>query len=212
MSCPPMPFVAEEHHGSLVILGMLAYAGDVDAGQRVLAPFRALAEPLADLLAPIPYPEMYPPDDPDYHPTAVSRTMFVDRVDLPVARTIMEFLTASDASMRVAQLRVLGGALARVPVDATAYAHRASRTMVNVAAFYEGEEDKARREAWVAEFAAALHQGDAGAYVNFVVDEGEARVRAAYPGATWDRLAAIKRRYDPENLFRLNQNIPPGAS
>jgi FAD/FMN-containing dehydrogenase len=60
-------------------------------------------------------------------------------------------------------------------------------------------------------FAAALDQGDDGAYVNFLLDEGEARVRAAYPGATWDRLRAIKAEYDPGNLFRLNQNIPPAA-
>ena len=212
MSCPPMPFVAEEYHGSIVILGMLAYAGDAEAGEQALAPFRALAEPLADMLRPIPYPEMFPPDDPDYHPTAVSRTMFIDHVDLPVAQTIVEYLTASDASMRVAQLRVLGGASARVPVDATAYAHRAARIMVNVAAFYDGEEDKARREAWVAEFSAAIHQGDAGAYVNFVGDEGETRVRAAYPGATWDRLSEIKRRYDPGNVFHRNQNIPPATA
>ena len=212
MSCPPMPFVPEQYHGTIVILGMLAYAGDEESGQRVLAPFRALAEPLADMLAPIPYPQMFPPDDPDYHPTAVSRTMFMDHVDRPVAKTIVDFLEASDASMRVAQLRVLGGAAARVPVEATAYAHRASRIMVNVAAFYEGEEDKPRREAWVAEFSSALQQGDAGAYVNFVGDEGETRVRAAYPGATWDRLTTTKRRYDPDNVFRRNQNIPPAAA
>ena len=125
---------------------------------------------------------------------------------------MVEYLTASDASMRVAQLRVLGGASTRVPVDATAYAHRAARIMVNVAAFYDGEDDKPRREAWVAEFSAAIHQGDAGAYVNFVGDEGETRVRAAYPGATWDRLSAIKRSYDPDNLFRRNQNIPPATA
>jgi FAD/FMN-containing dehydrogenase len=99
--------------------------------------------------------------------------------------------------------------MARVPVDATAFAHRSSRIMVNVAVFYDGPEDRPRREAWVAEFVAALQQGDAGAYVNFVGDEGVARIRAAYPGATWDRLAEIKARYDPSNLFRLNQNIPP---
>jgi FAD/FMN-containing dehydrogenase len=65
------------------------------------------------------------------------------------------------------------------------------------------------RQAWVADFAAALHQGDTGAYVGFLGDEGRARVRQAYPGSTWDRLAAIKRRYDPTNLFRRNHNIPP---
>jgi FAD/FMN-containing dehydrogenase len=212
MNCPPLPFVAEEHHGAIVILAMLAYAGDVATGQSVLAPFRSLATPLADLTAPMAYPGMYPPDDPDYHPTAVSRNMFIDHVDRPVAETIVRFLDASDASIRVAQLRVLGGAIARVPPDATAYAHRASPIMVNVAAFYDGDADKPQRAAWVAEFAAALHQGDTGAYVNFVGDEGEARVRAAYPGATWDRLARVKATYDPDNVFHHNQNVPPAAA
>ena len=212
MNCPPLPFVAEEHHGEIVILAMMAYAGDIEAGQAVLAPFRSLATPYADLTAPMAYPGMYPPDDPDYHPTAASRTMFIDRVDRPVAETIMRFLTASDASLRVAQVRVLGGAIARVAPDATAYAHRASPIMVNVAAFYDGAADRPQREAWVAEFASALHQGDTGAYVNFVGDEGEARVRAAYPGATWDRLAQVKAAYDPDNVFHRNHNVPPAAA
>jgi FAD/FMN-containing dehydrogenase len=155
------------------------------------------------------YPEIYFPEDDSYHPTAVGRTMFVNAIDRGFAETIVAHLEASDASMRVAQLRVLGGAMARVPVEATAFAHRASRIMVNVAAFYDGPEDRARREAWVVDLAAALDQGVPGAYVNFLENEGKARVREAYPGTTWDRLAAIKARYDPTNLFRLNQNIPP---
>ena len=81
--------------------------------------------------------------------------------------------------------------------------------MVNIAAFYDGPDDKPRREQWVTELTAALNQGDDGVYVNFLDAEGPERVRAAYPGATWDRLVAIKRRYDPDNLFHLNQNIPP---
>jgi FAD/FMN-containing dehydrogenase len=83
--------------------------------------------------------------------------------------------------------------------------------MVNVAAFYEGEADRPRRRAWVTRLVDDLHQGEDGAYVNFLVDEGPDRVRAAYPGATWDRLRAIKAEYDPTNLFRLNQNIPPST-
>jgi FAD/FMN-containing dehydrogenase len=106
---------------------------------------------------------------------------------------------------------VLGGAMARVPADATAFAHRGRRIMVNVAEFYTGPEDRALREVSVVGFAAALRQGNTGAYVNFLSDEGEARVREAYPGTTWDRLVAIKQRYDPTNLFRLNQNIPPAV-
>jgi FAD/FMN-containing dehydrogenase len=209
MPCPPMPFVAEEHHGALVNMAMLAFASDAESGERAVAPFRALAEPLADMVRPIPYPEMYPPEDPDYHPKAVSRTMFIDHVDLPVAQTIMDFLTASDSPVRVSQLRVLGGAIARVPADATAYAHRDSRIMVNLAAFYETDEEKRARQAWLAEFTSAIQQGDTGRYVNFLSDDGEAGVRAAYPRETYDRLASIKAVYDPGNLFRVNHNIAP---
>jgi FAD binding domain/Berberine and berberine like len=212
MNCPPMPFVAEEHHGKLVIFGLLLYAGDAAAGERAMTPFRALATPLADLLRPMTYPEIFFPDDDSYHPLAVARTMLVDRIDLDAAKTIVEHLEASSASMRVAQLRVLGGAMARVPAKATAFAHRASRIMVNIAAFYEGPDDRPIREKWVTDLVAALRQDDDGAYVNFLVDEGQLRVRAAYPGGTFERLAEIKARYDPANLFRLNQNIPPATA
>ncbi|HEX6934890.1 MAG TPA: FAD-binding oxidoreductase [Actinomycetes bacterium] len=211
MNCPPLPFVAEEHHGSLVIMALVCWAGDLDAGREALAPFAALGEPLADLVRPMPYPEIYPPDDPDYRPTAVAKNMFVESVGPAEAALIVERLQASDAMLRVAQLRVLGGAVARVPADATAYAHRTNRIMVNIAAFYDGPEDRLVRAAWVDELAGALHQGDDAVYVNFLGDEGPERVRAAYPGATWDRLAAVKSTYDPENVFRRNQNVPPAS-
>jgi FAD/FMN-containing dehydrogenase len=209
MPAPPMPFVAAEHHGKLVVFAMLCYAGPVEAGERAIAPFRALATPIVDMVKPGRYPEMYPPEDPNYHPIATGRTLFIDSVDRGVAEMIVDRLNSSTAMLRVAQLRVLGGAMGRVPVDATAFAHRRSKIMVNVAALYESPDKAALHEPWVTGFAAALRQGDSGAYVNFLVDEGEARVRAAYPGKTWDRLRSIKRRYDPTNLFRLNQNIPP---
>ena len=99
-----------------------------------------------------------------------------------------------------------------MPAPATAFAHRDSRILVNVAAIYQQPAEKAAQESWVTGFAAALRQNDRGAYVNFLGDEGSARIHAAYPGTTWDRLAAIKRRYDPTNLFRLNQNIPPAIN
>jgi len=206
-----MPFLPEEAVGSIVLMGMLAYTGDPESAERVLAPFRALGTPLADFVAANPYTTMYPPDDPDYHPTAESRTMFIDHVDRATADLIVEHLNAIDAPIRVAQLRVLGGAIGRVPTDATAYAHRSGRIMVNVAAFYEGAEDRARKADWVKRFSEALYQGNDAAYVNFVGDEGEARAHAAYPGKTWDRLARIKAQYDPDNLFHLNQNVAPAT-
>ena len=141
----------------------------------MLAPFRALATPLADMVHPMPYPEIYPPEDPDYHPLAISKNLFVDGFDEAVATTILERLEASDASMRVAQLRVLGGAYARVPNDATAYAHRDRRIMVNVASFYEGPDDReVRAERGSRTSPPPLAAGDdEAAYVNFIGDEGE---------------------------------------
>ncbi len=211
MPAPPMPFVPQEQHGRLVVMALMAYAGDTAAGERAVAPFRALATPIVDMVRPMPYPEIYPPEAADYHPTAAVRTMFLDRVDRAAAEAILDRLGDAPARMRVAQLRVLGGAMARVPADATAFAHRGSRIMANLAALYERPEDGAACEAWVTDFHAALRQGDVGAYVNFLGNEGPARVRDAYPAATWSRLTEIKRRYDPDNLFRLNQNIPPTA-
>jgi FAD/FMN-containing dehydrogenase len=209
MPAPPMPFLPAEHHGRLVVMALMCFAGPSDAGDRALAPFRALAEPIADLLHPTAYHEIYPPEDASYHPTAIGHTMFVDAVDISEAKIIVENLEASDAPMRAVQLRVLGGAMGRVPAEATAFAHRSSRIMANVAAFYEGPEDRAVRAAWVQELAAALRQTDSGAYVGFLADESNERIRSAYPGATWDRLRAVKASYDPANLFRLNQNVPP---
>jgi hypothetical protein len=211
---PPLPFVPAEHHGKPVIFALLCYAGDAEDGARALAPFRALATPIVDQVRPGAYGDMYPPEDPSYHPVAAGRTMFVDRVDRDVARAILERLEShlreTKAYLVVAQLRVLGGAIARVAADATAYAHRASRIMVNLAALYDPtSDDAAAHERWVGAFADALRQDDRGAYVNFLTIEGEDAVRAAYPGRTWDRLVAVKRRYDPTNLFRRNHNIAP---
>jgi FAD/FMN-containing dehydrogenase len=210
MPAPPMPFLPAEQHGRLVIFAVLVYAGDVAEGERAVARFRALAEPIADMLGPKPYPAIFVGGDEDFHPVALARTMFVDSIDHTAAETIVEQLQASKAMMAAAQLRVLGGAAARVPDEATAYAHRQSRIMVNVAAIFGRPDEAPVHEPWVTGLADALRQDDDGAYVNFLGDEGEARIRAAYPGEAWDRLVAVKRRYDPTNLFRLNQNIPPG--
>ena len=210
MTAPPMPFLPADLVGKPVILAMMAYAGDVAAGQQAIAPFRALAVPLADMIQPMPYAQMYPPDEEEYHPIGASRNLFMDEIDEEAARRMVAYLETSTAMMAVVQIRVLGGAMARVPVDATAFAHRQRCIMVNVAALVESPDQMVVHEARVREVAAALQQGP-GAYVNFVADEGTARVRESYPGATWERLVAVKTRYDPTNLFRLNHNIPPAT-
>ena len=144
MHAPPLPFLAPEHHGRLVVMATLAYAGDVEAGERAVAPFRALATPIADMVRPLPYPALFPPEDESYRPAAVVRTAFAERVDHAAAEMILEHIQGSTASRAVAQLRVLGGAIARVPADATAFAHRGRRILANVAALYEHAEERPR--------------------------------------------------------------------
>ena len=211
MPAPPLPFVPEGDRGRLVVMAMLAYLGEPDAGRRAVAPFRALAAPIADTVKPMLYPEILAPAAEGPGPIAAVRTLFVDGVNLQAAETIVEHLRAGTGTAAVAQIRVLGGAIARVGADATAYAHRDRRVMVNVAALYENSLEAAVHEAWADAFAADLRRGRPGAYVNFLGDEGLERVREAYPGPTWDRLAAVKARYDPDNVFHMNQNVPPAA-
>jgi FAD/FMN-containing dehydrogenase len=208
MVAPPMPLVPPEAHGKLVIMAMLAYAGDAEAGERALAPFRALAEPLADMVQPMPYAGLFQPQEDIEVVEESARSMFLDGFDRGAAETVVQHLQASTAPMAVAQLRVLGGAMARVPADATAFAHRDRPIMAGVGAVYEHAADRPAHDAWADGFAAAL-RGGPGVYVNFLSDEGPERVREAYPGPTWDRLVEVKRRYDPHNLFHRNQNIPP---
>lgn len=193
-----------------IVGGMLFLPATATTVERFVALASEAHEELSTIANVMPCPRM-PMVDEAWHGklVAVSLNLLLDRVDPETAETIMRHLEASDADMRVAQIRVMGGAMARVPVDATAFAHRRSPIMVNIAAFYTDEEDRARRLAWAHAFADAIRQEDQGAYVNFIGDEGEARVRDAYPAATYQHLAEVKRRYDPTNLFRLNQNIPP---
>jgi FAD/FMN-containing dehydrogenase len=208
MIAPPLPFVPVEAHGTPVVMGRFAYVGPVDHAERVMAPFRALAKPLADMVRPMRYPELYEGPEPEVR-FATGTNFFADSLEPAAAETILEQLPKSTAPMRAVQLRVLGGALGRVANDATAFAHRDRGLFVSVAAMYMDAGEKDTHGAWVNDLANSLGKDGAGGYVGFLGKEDDATVRAAYPGTTWDRLRELKRRYDPDNLFHLNHNIPP---
>jgi hypothetical protein len=209
MAGPPLPFLPAEHHGTPVVLVSLCWAGDPDQAEQALAPVRAVAAPIADLIEAKPYPQLFPAEQPGPQPLAVGRTLFLDSVGSGGAQQVLDAIAAPDSLVGVVQLRALGGAVAGVPAGATAYAHRASRVMANVAAVYPTADLHERAVADTTALAGALRQGDERAYVNFLGDEGPDRVRAAYPGDTWTRLQQVKATYDPTNVFRRNQNVPP---
>jgi FAD/FMN-containing dehydrogenase len=208
MLAPPMPFIPEKAHGKPVLMGMLADVGPIDQAQASVAPFRALGEPYADMVRQMRYPEIYEGEGPPVRYGAGSN-FFADDLDAAQAATILEQLHHSTAMMSAVQLRALGGALARVPNDATAFAHRDRGLFVNIAALYMDSDEKATHDAWVAGMADSLGRDEAGGYIGFLGEEDEGTVRAAYAGPTWDRLRELKRRYDPDNLFHVNNNIPP---
>ena len=189
MTAPPMPFLPEELVGSAILMSFLVYAGEEEAGQRAVAPFRALAEPIADFVRPMSYPEMYMAEPEGQHPTAASWTGFADHVGTDDARHILERLAVPAGMLRVVQLRALGGAMARVPADETAFAHRSRPIMANVASIYSAPGDRDASEDWVRPPQSSSHRESPPPTSNFLVDEGEERVRQAYPGDTWSRLS-----------------------
>jgi FAD/FMN-containing dehydrogenase len=210
MVAPPMPMIPEEAHGKPVLMGLFAYVGPVDQADSVFAPFRALADSYADMVRPMRYPELYEGPEPEPQ-LASGSNFFVDSLETAGAEAILDQLPKSTAMMKAVQLRVLGGALARVPNDATAFGHRDRKLMVNIAAMYADPGEAETHQAWIDGLAGSLGKNGGGGYVGFLGAEDEETLRAAYPGATWDRLRELKRRYDPDNLFRLNHNIPPAA-
>jgi hypothetical protein len=187
----------------------MVHAGDPASGDAAVAPFRAL-NPLAEAIRPMPYPAIYELTAGGNAPSAsVVRSMFADRLDATMLERTIEALDADDAPAAILQIRVLGGALARVSPEATAFAHRERRLMVTLISSIGQSAGRAETVAWTEDVWSAARPFAGGVYSNFLEDEGEARIRESYPAATHARLAEIKRRYDPDNVFALNQNIAP---
>jgi FAD/FMN-containing dehydrogenase len=208
---PPLPFIPPEAHGTPVHLILPCYTGDLDAGQQALAPLRTLAgrAPLADTTGPTPYPALY-----DLTATAAAsrphaiRNAYLRELADETIDIVLDSVDRATSPFGLVALRELGGAMARVPVDATAFAHRDKAFYVAADNAWEDGSPE-RHVAWTEAFWQAVAPHTDGAYAAFLDDEGEDRVRSAYTPAAYARLAAVKRRYDPGNLFRLNPNVRP---
>ncbi|HEU4673938.1 MAG TPA: FAD-binding oxidoreductase [Candidatus Limnocylindrales bacterium] len=208
MPIPPIPVVPPEAHGRLAVIVLPVYAGDLEAGQRAMAPLRSLAEPIADLVGPMPYPAMYELTGPEAGPhREIGWSALADDLPTGLAGEIVDRLSDPAAGGAMFQLRVFGGAMGRVPNEATAFGHRDRRLLLMPMRTVETDAALPAAAEWIGEMAALIRPVARGVYANFLGDEGEARVHEAYPEPTYRRLAALKRRYDPTNLFRRNQNI-----
>ena len=210
MPAPPAPFVPEALHFQPTLAVMFVYAGDPADGQAALEPFRQVAQPMAEMVMPMPYVGIYEfTKAAEERGFSAHRSLFLDTLDDAAIDEILARHAAPSSPRAMTQIRVLGGAVARVPSTATAFAHRGATVMVTMITGYEDAAEAPVHEAWTQAYYEALRPGSIGVYANFLEDEGEARVREAYPDVTYRRLAQVKRHYDPGNLFHLNQNIVP---
>jgi FAD/FMN-containing dehydrogenase len=210
MHAPPAPFVPQEMHGKLITAVLVVYTGDADEGQRALGPLRALATPIADVVMPMPYPGIFQFTEEASKPHANSvRSLFLDELDDELTDAMIRLAEIAPSPIDMIQLRPLGGAMARVPSDATAFAHRERKFMLSGIAIWMEPHEATANRAWAEAFWELAGDRAQGAYVNFLADDGARRIGQAYPPATYARLAEVKRAYDPDNVFRGNQNVAP---
>jgi FAD/FMN-containing dehydrogenase len=211
-TAPPAPFLPEAVHGKPIVAVIAVGAGDPELASAMVQPLKDLGDPIADLIGVMPYTTMQSLLDGLWTPGAHNymRTAYVEQLsDAAVAATVERHRIVPSPNSEI-HFHHFGGAAARVRDDHSAFGDRSAQFVLNVIARTPDADGFDESVAWArgtAEALAPVSRG--GAYVNFMGDAGDERLRASYGSAKYDRLVALKRRYDPANLFRLNQNIAP---
>jgi hypothetical protein len=208
---PPLPFVPEEFHGEPVVSVVCCYAGPVAEGEQVVRPMKEFGSPIIDLCEPKPFlvhQAMFDPSFPHfrwyYFKSCDVAELTDDVIDLTVEHSLR--IQSPFTAFPIWQM---GGAVAKVDEDDTAFTSRNAGFTFNIGACTEGPDGFEDEREWVRTFWSALEPHHMGVYVNFLGDEGQDRVAESYGPAKYARLQELKRRYDPDNFFRINQNIPP---
>jgi FAD/FMN-containing dehydrogenase len=211
-TAPPAPFLPEEVHGKPVVAVVAVHAGDPEEGRRVIQPLKDIADPVADLIDVIPYTMMQSLLDALWERGAHNymSSAFVDELsDEAIAAAVERHADVPSPHSEI-HLQHFGGAVARVGDDDTAFGNRSAQYVLNVIARSPTADGFDGNVEWARSTTRALSPVSRNAaYVNFMGDAGDERLRASYGDAKYERLVALKRRYDPTNLFRLNQNIKP---
>jgi FAD/FMN-containing dehydrogenase len=211
---PSPPIVPKELHGKPIVALSVTYAGPTDEGREVLATLRQLPTPAFDAVTPKPYvahqkmfDAAYPHGRHYYWKSHKLGPLTDEIIDV-----VIEHAARVTSPLSVIPIFCLGGAVARVPEEATAFPYRDASHDLNIVAswFPEQAGDADRHIDWVRGLFSALEPHSRGVYVNFTSDDAAERVRQAYTERQWTRLVALKAKYDPTNFFRKNANIPPG--
>jgi FAD/FMN-containing dehydrogenase len=208
---PPLPFVPEHLHGKPVVMVASCWVGDLDEGEKFIRPLREFGTPVADVCMPKPYLTHQAMFDPSFVP---GRWYYFKSCDVPaltdeIIDITVEHSLQIKSPMTSFPIWQMGGAVSRVGENETAFGGRNAVFTYNIGASTETAEGFDEEREWVRTFWSALEPWHETVYVNFLGDEGQERVRTAYGAEKYDRLKTLKRKYDPDNFFRINQNIPP---
>ena len=208
---PPLPFIPENRHGDTFMAIVACWAGPLEEGERVFKPFHEVAEVKAEMVAPLPYPAINSLSD-ALVPSGLQhywKGNFVKELtDEAIAAHVQHGPKIPSVSS-IMHLYPIDGACHRVGSNATAFGHRDANFAMVIAGAWPDPRDNERNIAWVRDYAAATAPFcDEGGPITFMSEDDQGRVRANY-GANYDRLLEVKREYDPDNLFHVNQNIQP---
>jgi len=211
---PPLPFLPAEVHGTSVFVLAAVYSGDIKEGEKAMAPLRKIGKPIADVIGPHKFAEFQQAFDPLLTPGLRNYWKSHDFTDL--SDGLIETMAEQARHLPTDHCEIfignLGAAVSRVPANATAYTHRDVRFIMNVHTRWESPSQDKTCIAWARKlFDDTAKYATGGVYVNFMPNDEQERVAAAY-GVNYERLVALKKKYDPDNLFRLNQNIHPTAT
>jgi len=196
-------------------VGVVAcHAGAVDDGEAALRPVRAFAPPAVDLLGPLPYTALQSMLDATVPPGLQNywRSDYLNALDDSTIDIIVDHAAGMTSPLSQTHVHHMGGAVARSATDSTAFGHRHAPFLLNALSIWTNRHEVDTHVTWVKNFTRAMEPYSIGVYVNFLGDEGDRSVRASYDGNSFSRLVALKTRYDPTNLFRLNQNIKPDGN
>jgi FAD/FMN-containing dehydrogenase len=211
---PPLPFLAPEVHGTEVLVLALCHSGDLAAGEKAAAPFKAIGKPIADVVGPAPFAAWQTAFDPLLAPGERNYWKSHDFIELSdgLIDTLLDAVGKLPSPQCEVFMGHLGGAINRIPAAATAYPHRNIDFVMNVHTRWSSPSEDAQCIKWARGlYDAAAPFATGGVYVNFMPDDEAQRVRVGAYGPNYDRLAQVKAKYDPTNLFRMNQNVAPAA-
>jgi FAD/FMN-containing dehydrogenase len=208
---PPLPFIPNQEHGKTFCIIVSCWAGRSDQGEKALSPIRKVAPLVAEMVAPMPYPALNGLFDP-LLPAGLQhywKAAFATSLTDGAIQAHLEHGPKVPVVNSTMHIYPINGACNRVPSDATAFAYRDAKFATVIAGMWPDPADNAKNIRWVKDYYQALHPHSlSGGYVNFMAGDDQDRVKDNYKG-NHDRLVAIKRKYDPGNLFHLNQNIRP---